>query len=209
MKSFFNPENFLWQWFAHLADYFILSCLWALCSAPVVTVGAASIALYDTVAHCVRNREEGMFRRFFRTFKNELGRGIALTLLWTAAGLILNFGYQILVQISGESHVMNAVRIAYFITLVIPVGLGCWAIAIESRFTHTLVSLHRTALSFTFLHIPHTLAIVVLFIVGLNLVMNIPFLVMFLPGMVVAFQSLFIEKVFKKYLPGESEEETP
>lgn len=199
MKNFFNPENFLWRWFAHLADYFILSCLWALCSAPVITVGAASIALYDTVAHCVRGKEEDMFRRFFRTLKNELGRGILLTLLWTAAGLTLNFGYQILVQLSTQSDVMNMVRIAYFLTLVIPLGMGCWVIAIQSRFTHTFFSLHRTALGFTFLHIPQTLAIAALFIIELNLVLYIPFLVMFLPGMTVAFQSWFIEKVFAKY----------
>lgn len=200
MKNFFNPENFLWRWFGHLADYFLLSCLWALCSAPLITVGAASIALYDTVAHCVRGKEEDMFRRFFRTLKNELGRGILLTLFWTVAGLTLNFGYQILVQLATQSDVMNMVRIAYFITLVIPLGMGCWAIAIQSRFTHSFFSLHRTALSFTFLHIPQTLAIAALFVIALNLVLNIPFLVMFLPGMTVAFQSWFIEKVFVKYM---------
>lgn len=200
MKNFFNPENFLWRWFGHLADYFLLSCLWALCSAPLITVGAASIALYDTVAHCVRGKEEDMFRRFFRTLKNELGRGILLTLFWTVAGLTLNFGYQILVQLATQSDVMNMVRIAYFITLVIPLGMGCWAIAIQSRFTHSFFSLHRTALSFTFLHIPQTLAIAALFVIALNLVLNIPFLVMFLPGMTVAFQSWFIEKVFAKYM---------
>lgn len=206
MKNFFNPENFLWQWFAHLADYFILSCLWVICSAPVVTLGAASIALYDTVAHCVRFREEGMFRRFFRTFKNELGRGIVLTVLWAAAALVLNMVHQLLSQAAPGNRVMDLVRIAYFVLLLIPLGMGCWAIAIESRFTHTLGSLHRTALGFTFLYIPHTLAIAALFVIELNLILNIPFLVMFLPGMVVTFQSWFIEKVFRKYMEPQSAE---
>lgn len=200
MKSFFNPENFLWQWFAHLADYFILSCLWVLCSAPVITLGAASIALYDTVAHCVRGKEEGMFRRFFRTFKNELGRGILLTVLWAAVALALNMGHQVLSQLAPGSRIMDLIRVACFLLLLFPLGMGCWAIAIESRFTHTLGSLHRTALGFTFLYIPQTLIIAALFAAALNLVLNIPFLVMFLPGMAVYFQSRFIEKVFLKYM---------
>ena len=42
---FFNPDNWLWRGFGRLADFFILSILWLVCSIPVVTIGAASIAL--------------------------------------------------------------------------------------------------------------------------------------------------------------------
>jgi uncharacterized membrane protein YesL len=204
MKNFFNPENFLWQWFAHLADYFLLSCLWVICSIPVFTIGAASIALYDTVAHCVRGKDQAMFRRFFRTLKAELGRGAVLTLLWAAAAALLNGIYQVITQMAGGNTFLNLLSISYFILMLIPLGIGCWAIAIESRFTHSLASLHRTALAFTFVHLPHTLAIVALFVVTLNLLRSIPFLVMFLPGMMVTFQSWFIEKVFRKYIPEET-----
>jgi len=208
MNRFFNPENFLWQWFAHLADYFLLSCLWVLCSIPVLTLGAASIALYDTVAHCVRGKEQAMFARFFRTFKAELGRGAVLTLVWTAVAAVLNFGYQIFAQIAAGNEILNLLSIALFMLLLIPLGVACWVIAIESRFTHSLGSLHRTAVIFTFVHLPSTLAITALFIVTLNFVRFIPFLVMFLPGMMVSFQSFFIERVFIKYIPAPVSEAT-
>lgn len=202
MKSFFNSENFLWQWFGRLADFFLISCFWLICSTPLITTGSASIALYDTVAHCIRGKEADLFRRFFRTFKNELGRGCLMTLLWAVIGFVLNMGYQILTQMAAGNSAWQLFSIIYFVTLL-PLGVACWAIAIESRFTHSFGQLHRTAVFFTFAHLPQTLAIVILFILALNLLRNIPYLVMFIPGLMVSLQSLFIEKVFDKYIPAE------
>ncbi len=55
--SIFNPENKFWQTLDHLADLLILSLLWLLCSLPLVTAGAATTALYDAAAHCLRGPE--------------------------------------------------------------------------------------------------------------------------------------------------------
>jgi len=202
MKNFFNSENFLWQWFAHLADYFLLSCMWLICCIPVVTAGSASIALYDTVAHCIRGKEPDLFRRFFRTFKNELGRGIALTLFWALIAALLGALYQIVSQSAGGS-LLQAV---FFFLLLLPLGILCWAVAIESRFTYSFAQLQRMAVIFTFAHLPHTAAIVMLLVVQLNVLINFPFFALFLPGMVVTFQSWFIEKVFSKYIPSDEAE---
>ena len=46
--NLFNPQNSFWQTIDRLSDLLILSLLWLICSLPLVTVGAASTALYDT-----------------------------------------------------------------------------------------------------------------------------------------------------------------
>lgn len=203
MKSFFNPDNFLWQWFGRLADFFLVSCVWLLCCIPVITAASASIALYDTVAHCIHGKEADMLRRFFRTFKNELGRGILMTIFWAIVSFVLNMGYQILTQMAAEDSAWQIFGIIYFVSLLVPLGIACWAIAIESRFTYSFGQLHRTAIFFTFAHLPQTLAVVILFVITLNLLRAIPFLVMFLPGLMVSLQAIFIEKVFNQYISAE------
>ncbi len=206
MKNFFNPDNFLWQWFGKLADFFLISCMWLLTCIPLVTAVPACIALYDTVAHCVRHKEPDMFRRFLRTFKNELGRGILMTLLWVLIGFLLNAGYQVLVQMAAADSGWQLFSVVYFITLLLPLGTACWAIAIESRFSYSFGQLHRMALLFTLGHLPQTLAISLLLVLAMNVVMRIPFLVMFIPGLAVTLQSLFIEKVFQQHMaPQETE----
>ena len=52
-----------------------------------------------------------------------------------------------------------------------------------------------------------TLAILALALVTLELCIDFPFFVIFLPGILVYFQSFFIERVFKKYMPEEEAEE--
>lgn len=206
MRNFFNPESWLWRGFGRLADYFLLSACWLFSSLPLVTLGPASIALYDTVAHCVRGGEGGMVRRFLKTFKNELLRGILLTVLFAVAAFVLNMGYQILVQLGESSQAMTVVSIVYFCTLAVPLGCACWCVALESRFVYSFGQLLKNSFAFTFLHLPQTALIVVIFVLALNLVLNIPFLVMIIPGAAAHLQSLFIEKVFKKYMPTEEEE---
>ena len=203
MGRFFNSDNFLWRGFGRLADYFLLSAMWLLCSIPVVTVGAATVALYDTAARCVRGGEGGMARRFFRTFKNELLRGILLTVLWGILGWLLNRGYQVVTQLGAASQTWNIVSIVYFCTLFIPLGVACWVVILESRFTNTFAGLHRNAFIFGFGHLPHTVAMVVLLILVLNVCINFFPLVMLLPGMLAYFQSFFAERVLAKYMPEE------
>lgn len=206
MHTFFNPDNFLWRWCGKLADFVVLSCLWLLCCLPIVTVIPSCIALYDACAHCVYGKESGTYRRFFRTFKNELRQGILMTLVWALIAFILNAGYQILCQMAAENSGLQMFSIVYFCTLMIPLGIACWAIALESRFTYTFAGLHKNALIFTFAHLPQTVAIVILFVLALNVCINIIPLVMFIPGLMVYLQTFFTERVLKRYMPEDEEE---
>ena len=203
--NFFNPDNWLWRGFGRLADFFILSALWIFCSIPVVTIGASSIALYDTVAHCFRYNEGGMVSRFFRTFKQELRRGILLTVVWTVVGCLLAVSYQLTTQLGDGSTFWTVLGLVYFVILTIPVGMVCWAIGLQSRFTYSFKELHKNAAMFTLGYFPRTLAIVVIFALFYNVTLNLFFMVMFLPALMVNLQSMFMEPVFRKYMPEEEE----
>ena len=206
MNGFFNPENWLWKFFGKLFDFFGLSCMWFLCSMPLITVGTASIALYDTAAHCLRDGEVHLAKRFFRTFKKELIPGILITLLWAVIAMIFWFGYQILFQMGQQDPTAAMLAVVYYVSLLIPVGMLAWLIAVQSRFVYRFFQLHKMALYFTFAHLPSTLAIVALALVSIEICVDFPFMVVFVPGIMVYFQSYFIEKVFKKYIPAPEEE---
>ena len=203
--NFFNPDNWLWRGFGRVADFFILSILWLVCSIPVVTLGTASLALYDTVAHCFRYNEGGMVGRFFGTFKRELRRGILLTVVWAVVGYLFNVSYQIVTQLGDGSSFWTVLSLVYFVILTIPVGMACWAIGLQSRFTYGFGQLHKTALYFTFRHLPTTVVVAGLGLVGYWICVNMPFFLMILPGVCAYIQSIFVERVFAKYLPAQEE----
>ena len=87
--SLFNPENTFWRWMAGLADILVLSVLWLLCSVPVVTVGAATAALYDACARGMRGGRGDAWRRFFHTFRAELKTATIACAIWEALLLVL------------------------------------------------------------------------------------------------------------------------
>ncbi len=210
MSTFFNPDNFLWQWMGKLADFVILSCVWVVGCFGVVTIGPSCIALYDVTAHCVRGKEDAMFARFIKTFKRELKPGIMITLFWGILAVVIGFAHQYIAMLGMSNPAWNAVAIVIFFLLTIPIGILSWTIALQSRFTYTFWGLHRNALLMTFAYLPRTFMIVVLFVIVQNLCIRIPFLLMVLPCLMTTIQSLFIEPVLAKYMPAEADgEDTP
>ena len=198
MSGFFNPDNWLWKFFGKAFDFFGLSCMWLLSSMFIVTIGPASIACYDAAAHCMRRDEKNMAGRFFRTLKRELVPGILITLVWAVIFFILWTGFQIVSQMS-----QPLLTVVYYFSMAVPLGALCWLIPIQSRFVYKFGQLHKMAFFFALRHLPHTLAILALALVTLELCIDFPFFVIFLPGIMVYCQSFFIEKVFKKYTPEE------
>ena len=177
---------------------------------PIVTIPAACIALYDATARCVLGSEGSTYRRFFRTFKNELKRSIGIALLWLAIAFVLSMGYQILYQRAQADADQVMFAILYYFSLSIPVAIFCWLLAVESRFVYKFGQLHKMAIYFTFAHLPTTVCIVVLVLITYELCVRTLFLAMVLPGVCAYIQSLFIERVFQKYMPAqETEEENP
>lgn len=205
MGKFFNPENFLWRGFGRIADFMFLSICFLVSSVPLVTIPAAAIALYDAIARCVYGDEGHPYRRFFRTFKSELMRSIGLTVLWALVAFVLGAGYQVLFQLTQNSS-LGILTVVYYFFLAIPVGCFCWLIAIESRFVYTFGQLHKTALFFTFKHLPATVVITALGLATFEICFNMPFFLMLLPGICAYIQSIFVEKVFEKYLPKQEAE---
>ena len=79
LGSVFDPQNGFWRWLARVCDVVGLSLCWVLCSLPVITVGAATTALYDSIYHGVRRGETGDYVRFFRTFRESFKPAALLT----------------------------------------------------------------------------------------------------------------------------------
>ena len=93
-RALFNPESWLWKPLGYLGDLVMLSLLWAVFSVPIVTLGPASAALYDTAVHSIRRKEDTVIARFLSTFKRELKQGVLSTLLVLGLSALFFFAPQ-------------------------------------------------------------------------------------------------------------------
>lgn len=198
-KRFFDPENTFWHWLTKLPELCALSVLWLVCSLPVVTLVPASAALYDAVARNLRPDEKGIYRRFFRTFKNELGRGILISLLWLVLAALLYLGMQIMITNAEGS----ALTLIYQIACLLPVGIFCWLIPLLSRFVYPFWQLHKNAFIFTVAYLPKTGLMLLILILGLVLCWYVPVLCLPMPALLALLHTIPVERAFEAYMPDE------
>lgn len=200
-----GPDSPLLRWMSMLSDFLFLSILWLLCSLPVITFVPATIALYDSVVRCVKGDEGGTYRRFFRTLKKELGRGILLSLLWLALAAVLIFGCVLMYLNAMQTENGSTMALAYLISLFVPLSAFCWLIPLESRYVYRFWELHKMAFLFTVTALPYTVGIVALLLLGAAACFFFPPAILFVPGLLACLQSLCIERGFKKYLHTEED----
>lgn len=199
MSRFFSRENWIWSPFSWVADMVILSCLWVICSAPLLTIGASTAALYDCTARCVRGGDEKMFARFFRTFRRELMQSIPTVLLWC---IVIIGGYAAISTYGNSVTVTNistAITTGLLLLLTVVVGIAAWVFPLLSRFTFRVVQLNVTAVKLALIHLPRTMALGISTVFAGFLCLQFIAPLFFLPGILALLWTLLLESVFRKY----------
>ena len=146
VRRFFNSETGIWRFFGWVGDIVMLSLLWVLCSVPLVTMGAASTALYDAAVHVMRRKDDAVFSRFFGTFRRELKTACLTTLLWGALAGLTVLLYRGLVGSAPDGQVVTAWSVIFLLLLYLLLCILSWVFPLLSRFTFGFADLNRTAL---------------------------------------------------------------
>lgn len=198
-RSIFRPYGLVWRILNTITDVLGLSLLWCLCSLPLVTMGAATTALYDAAVRGIRYREEVVYRRFFRTFRAELKTASLVTVVW---GLILLLCSYILALLDGfapDSRQAAIMAGGYRVLMGIPLTCACWSCAILSRFSHSFRSLTATAVRFLPAHLLSSVGIGLLTWGCLRFCREYLIAITYAPAVLMLAWSLFAEPVFRKY----------
>lgn len=89
MKSIFSIDNPVFRAISRVGDMALLSLLWFAVSLPVFTIGASTTALYDCTIKIIRGRDSGIFKDYFRSFKNNFKQATGMFLIMAAIGALL------------------------------------------------------------------------------------------------------------------------
>lgn len=79
MKNLLNPDGLLFQFLNKVGDLIIVNFLFLICCVPVVTIGASIAALNKITQEIVYDTETGIFKGFFRAFRENFKQA---TLCW-------------------------------------------------------------------------------------------------------------------------------
>ena len=196
MRQLFNPESLIWKPLGYLGDLVMLSLLWTVFSIPVVTLGPASAALYDTAVHSIRRKEDTVLTRFFSTFKREVKQGVLSTLIVLAAFAVFYGLARLVIDPTGSPAYVYALMLLLLLLLL---ACLCWLWPVQSRFAMGLDSLFANSLKLSFGHILRSAAMAILWAAviyaGLRFILSL----FVCPALAALLSSVLIEPVFRQY----------
>ena len=199
LESLFNPENAFMCFINKIIDLVVLSILWTLCSAPLVTMGAASAALYYAVAKSVRCQRGHAAKEFWRAFKSNLKRGILFELVWAVlAFMMLVTDVPLITTFLDTGKVQNVFLLILFaVKAVLLIGAACWYYPMISRFEQGVWKTAEAAVFTMLRHALRSILVILLTIFAVSLLVVEPLLLAIVPGVSAWLLSFLQEPVFR------------
>lgn len=207
----FSPDSKLMQFMSRLCDLILLNMLFLLTSLPVVTIGAASTALYTVCFRMGTEREEGLLRTYFRAFRDNFRQGTAL---WGILALFLAASGVNLVLCMNWQGPWHYAMYLFGMLLVLAEFLFSYTFPLLSQFGNSVRSTLKNALLLSIGYLPRSLIIAVINCLPLILLLADPytflqaaFLWVFLYYAGAAYiNTRLLNKVFAPYLTQDTEE---
>ena len=182
-------------------DVVWLGLLWLVCSLPVLTLGAASTALYYAMVKSVRHERGHATKEFFRAFRMNFRQATALWLICLgvlAVGLADVYAFsQMGVKQGDFLYVLSRLLL-----LPVPV-LFPWIFAFLSRFQNTVAGTLRFAAYLAGRRWKTTLLLLLELAGALLIAWLMPGIIPLLPGVVCLLMSLSIEPALRELSAGQ------
>ena len=206
-KNLLNPDNALMITMSWITDCIFLSLFFVLGCVPVVTVGTSFAALYDAAYRGCRKGEKNSWQRFLKVYKDNWKTGIVPTAVFLAAIWVLGKTLIALWNsaVAGSLSWMAFSGGAFLGVLVL--GILSVLFPMLSRFDNSAAGLLKNTVLIGFANLPRTAALGIVNALSAFLCIRYVFPVFFLPALAALIGSLFVEPMFKPYMPQESDEE--
>lgn len=165
--NFFSVDGKLYKFMLGLLNVFKINLLWIICSVPIVTFGAATIAAFDVTMKMVDDEEGYVARQFFKAFKSNLKKGIPLGLLSVVCAYIVWLNFSLFEQIEGNPILLLIVGMvaAFVFTLSF-----IYAFPLQARYENTIVKTLQNSLNISLRYFGRTLLTIVILAVEILII---------------------------------------
>lgn len=205
-RNLLKPDSDLMIVLTQLTDCIFLSLFWFLGCLPVVTIGASCAALYDSAYRGLRKGDKHSWQRFFTVFRENWKAGIVPTLVFLLLASLMGRGVILAwnAVAAGSASWMLFSAAALFGVLALGILSLCFPVL--SRFENSLGGLLKNTLLLGLGNLPRTMVLGVIYAVAGYLCARFVFPLFFLPALASLVGSLFVEPMFRPFMPPEAEE---
>lgn len=195
----FKTDGPIFTFLGKIFDMMVVSLIWLVCCLPVVTIGAATTALYYTVAKVIRRDRGYIFKEYFKAFKMNFWQGTIIWLITAALACLFYFEAQFAPRMGGQQE--QIFTYLFLILGVILLFIVIYVFPILSRFSMNIVQIFRTAIFMMLKHFLNTIGMAIIVIWAVFISSVLPPALMFIPGVAIWMMTYLMEPVLKKYTP--------
>lgn len=163
VSNAFDPESGFMSGFSKIVDTLVLAILWLICCIPVITVGAASGALYYAYHKAIRQDGGHVCKRFFHAFKSNFKQATAIWLLLLIFLALSAFTCYLL------AFLRQSIPMAGFLMAMGMVIIGfavVWCLYLfpyQARFENTMANVLKNSAVLAVANAPRSLLLLVIF----------------------------------------------
>ena len=152
------------------------------------------------MARCIRGSERKSWSLFFRTFRENFKVGALTTLVVVAVGAVLFVLYTLLYQTASLNRAGYILFMAYYVFLLLPLGLLCYLFPVLSQFEFGVGGLLSNCAKLAIAHLPSTIALALLLYAALTVCLNFFLAIAVTPALLALLHSLLLERIFAPYI---------
>lgn len=203
MGKIFDMDSPVMRVLNRVGDLLILNLLMIVCCLPVITVGASFTAMHYVLLKMVRGEEGYLVRGFFKSFKRNFRQATIIWLIMLAViaiyvGDVLIFNYSQIVF--PKALVVIVIAVAVLALLI-----AMYIFPLLSRFDNTIFNTIKNAALMSFLNLPKTLLMLVIyilpFVIAYFSTYSIIFVIMFGYSVPAYGAAWLYSGIFKKFEP--------
>lgn len=121
MNRLFGPEGPLMTLLGKFANLVFINIFWLICSLPVVTIGAATTAMYSVCFKIVNNKGVSVVKGYFKSFKENLKQATMIWVLLLIAGVLVAYVIYLAIGQSLSGSTVGFVSLMIYVLIsVIP-----------------------------------------------------------------------------------------
>ena len=186
----------------------LLNILFVLTSIPVVTIGMSLSAMYRVTLRMARKESNYVAREYFSACKEEWKKSTVIWLILLVTGMLLVFDVMV------GKDMPNMLNLAVGILLFVWGILFTYVFAVQARFENTVKNILKNALYMAVRHFPFTIVMLILNAIPVVCIifgsavmaLTVPLYIVFGFALTARINSVFLNRIFKKYIPKEEKE---
>lgn len=159
MQSLFSPDSKIMRTMSRVGDLMVLNLLFLATCIPLVTIGAASAALYTVCFRFGTEKEGKLVRTYFRAFRGNLRQGAILWLIVLFFGAVSAANAWIFYSAQG---VLHWAFLPFAVLFVLVVLLDGYIFPLLSQFSNSVGYTLKNALLLSVGYLPRSLLIAAL-----------------------------------------------